>query len=133
MKVLPNKDYQTVATLSVFGEILLDGVSIEGDFPAHVHALACSDNDAGGHYQFVPGGAVDDENEIWLSFTNTPAQSLAEHEPAAEVSGFNSIVIHSPIDGAKALCCDLDKRTYVDPVYDDASGVGRVGVGGGGC
>jgi Cu-Zn family superoxide dismutase len=60
-------DGRTIVTLQVFG-LLPDR-----DYGAHAHKFACGPlpTDAGGHFQYVQGGASDpafanEQNEIWL-------------------------------------------------------------------
>ena len=122
--------YQTISTLQIAGNILYDGSVIQGTFPVHVHVNACDDDDAGGHYMFDSDGPADADNEIWMTFTNTPATVRTNHEQQADADGFKSVVIHSSLDGnPKALCCDL-KFGEVDLDDDDSdSSAGVLGSG----
>ncbi len=65
-------------------------------YPVHVHNLPCGVNNAGGHYQDIVGGPVDDVNEIWPGFTtnssghgNGKAANNFTARPEAQ-----SVVIH---------------------------------------
>lgn len=51
------------------------GFAASESYAVHAHKGACgsSPSASGGHYQDVVGGAVDDENELWLGFTTNPA------------------------------------------------------------
>ena len=124
--------YQTVSTLQITGNILYDGSVIQGTFPVHVHMNACDDGDAGPHYMFDPDGPVDPENEIWMTFTNTPNSVVSNHEQKADADGFKSVVIHSSLDGnPKALCCDL-RFSEIDLDDDDDDSDSSAGVLGSG-
>ncbi len=64
----------------------------------------------GGHYQNEVGGAVDNVNEIWLTFTTNAmgkGSSKAEHGHLAREDA-RSIVIHDYADKARIACLDLD-------------------------
>jgi len=84
------------------------GLAPNTTYPAHVHNAPCAVNFAGGHYQNVPGGPVNDINEIWLGFTtnasghgNGHATNDFSARPEAQ-----SVVVHD-VDGARIACADL--------------------------
>lgn len=89
--------------------IHVEGLAPGSTYGSHVHAQACADGLAGGHYKFDPAGAVTPPNEIWpgpftaneagVGNADTIAQGTAG--PAAV-----SVVIHAP-GGAKIACADL--------------------------
>lgn len=87
------------------------GLTAGETYPAHVHALPCSVNDAGGHYKIDPRvTATAEENEIWLPLTAdaTGMGSVLlylEHLPRAEAE---SVVVHDYLDSAKLACVDLE-------------------------
>ena len=92
----------TVATLHV------RGLASRKTYTVHAHTGSCSSSSAssGGHYQHVVGGAVDDENELWLGFTtnlagNGSAQSVVgwEFRPGAALS----VTFHQ--GGATRVAC----------------------------
>jgi hypothetical protein len=77
-------------------------------YPVHVHNAPCAVNNAGGHYQHVVGGPVNNVNEIWPAFTadasghgNGHAANAFTARPEAQ-----SVVIHD-VDGARIACADL--------------------------
>lgn len=77
-------------------------------YGSHVHNGACADG-GGGHYQHVPGGAVDRVNEIWPTLEpgrGGVAVGTAHHAHVARDDA-RSIVIHDPSDGARIACLDL--------------------------
>lgn len=84
------------------------GLVPDTTYPAHVHNAPCAVNSAGGHYQHVPGGPVNDINEIWLGFTT----DASGHGNGHAVNDFTarpeaqSVVIHD-VDGARIACADL--------------------------
>lgn len=76
-------------------------------YGSHVHNGACSDG-GGGHYQHVPGGAVDPINEMWPTLEtgrSGVAVGTAHHAHIARDDA-RSIVIHDS-DGARLACLDL--------------------------
>jgi hypothetical protein len=96
-------DGRTIVTIQVTG--LEPGLT----YPSHVHAQACADGLAGGHYKFDPAGAVTPPNEIWPGpFTTNPAGAGRGHTVAQGTAGQGavSVVIHAP-GGAKIACADL--------------------------
>jgi len=91
--------------------LMMSGLITGETYPAHVHALPCSVNDAGGHYKLDPSVTdTAEENEIWLPVTadeagmGTSSISLA-HVPRAEGQ---SVVVHDYEDSAKLACIDLE-------------------------
>lgn len=78
-------------------------------YGVHVHNKACNDNNGGGHYQDVVGGAVDAVNEIWPLFTTNAAgigNGYASNNFRARPEA-QAVVIHAP-GGARIACADLD-------------------------
>jgi Cu-Zn family superoxide dismutase len=91
---------RTVVTLNVWG------LAPNREYGAHAHKYSCSTTDptaAGGHFQYVEGGASDPayanpDNEIWLDFTtdgdgNGAAQTVVEWQFPAERRA-QSVIIH---------------------------------------
>lgn len=91
---------QTVVTLHVWG------LAPNRQYGAHAHKYACSTTDptaAGGHFQYVEGGASDPayanpDNEIWLDFTtddqgNGAAQAVVDWQFLPERRA-HSVIIH---------------------------------------
>lgn len=85
------------------------GLTSNTTYPVHVHNAPCNVNNAGGHYQDVVGGDVNNVNEIWPGFTtdasghgNGRAANNFVARPQAQ-----SVVIHDP-DGARIACADLE-------------------------
>jgi Cu-Zn family superoxide dismutase len=92
----------------------LVSVSVRGLAPstaygAHVHAQACADGFAGGHYRNDPAGAPVPPNEIWPAFTTNAAGVGAGFATADWLARpeARSVVIHAP-GGAKIACADLE-------------------------
>lgn len=87
------------------------GLTPGDTYAAHVHAQACADGDAGGHYRFdapVPGGALDG-HEIWPGpFTANAAGRAQGGTVVGAVAGADavSVVVHAP-GGTKIACADL--------------------------
>lgn len=80
-------------------------------YPVHVHAAPCGVGAADGHFQFEPGGAVDNHNELWPAVTTNAAGAGNGMAVADRTAGEQavSVVIHSP-DGTpapKVACADL--------------------------
>ena len=78
-------------------------------YGVHVHNKACGDNNGGGHYQDIVGGAVDAVNEIWPLFTTNAAgigNGYAANDFRARPDA-QAVVIHAP-GGARIACADLD-------------------------
>lgn len=90
----------TVVTLHVHGAVA------NREYGAHAHVAPCGAGgaDAGGHFQFVPGGSPTDpayanpDNEVWLDFTTDAegsgsAQTVVPWQP--ENRRPMSVVIHA--------------------------------------
>jgi Cu/Zn superoxide dismutase len=79
-------------------------------YGVHVHNGSCS-NLTSGHYQNVPGGAVDAVNEIWPTVTsnaNGNGSGFAMNNFTARPEA-QSIVIHAlPSGGPRIACADLN-------------------------
>jgi hypothetical protein len=80
-------------------------------YPVHVHAAPCNLGAADGHFQFQPGGAVDNYNELWPGFTTNADGAGNGRAVADRTAGEKavSVVIHS-FPGApvpKVACADL--------------------------
>ena len=133
VSVVPGAAFQTVSTLQISGRIMRDGSQLQGFFPVHVHVNRCDDENGGPHYMFDPEGPVDADNEIWMSFENTPNSVVTSHEQRADINGFNSVIIHTSEPGnARALCCNLRFRDIIsDDIDDDDDSDSGAGVGAG--
>ena len=98
-------DGKTIVKVEVTG--LVPGTT----YPVHVHAAPCDVGAADGHFQFQPGGAVDDHNELWPGFTANAAGAGSGHAMADRTAGGTavSVVIHSPdrTPAPKVACADL--------------------------
>lgn len=84
------------------------GLAADTTYPVHVHNAPCAVNDGGGHYQDVPGGPVDNINEIWPGFT-TNAAGHGNGDAANDFTArpeAQAVVIHDT-DGARIACADL--------------------------
>lgn len=98
-------DGKTIVSVNVSG--LAPGAT----YGSHVHAQACDDGNAGGHYRFsdpVPGGDLDG-HEIWPGpFTANPAGNAHGKATVWATAGPDavSVVIHAPT-GQKIACADL--------------------------
>jgi Cu/Zn superoxide dismutase len=90
--------------------VQVSGLTPNATYGVHVHNGSCS-NLTSGHYQNVPGGAVDAVNEIWPTVTanatgngNGFAMNNFTARPEAQ-----SIVIHAlPTGGPRIACADLN-------------------------
>jgi hypothetical protein len=90
--------------------IQVTGLEAGLTYGSHVHAQACADGLAGGHYKFDPAGAVTPPNEIWPGpFTTNEAGNGSGWTVADGTAGSSavSVVIHAP-GGAKIACADLE-------------------------
>ena len=96
-------DGKTVVTVSV------RGLAANTTYGSHVHAFACADNFAGGHYKHDITGPASPPNEIWPAFSTNDAGVGNGKATALWVarSEARSVVIHAP-GGAKIACADLD-------------------------
>jgi Cu-Zn family superoxide dismutase len=95
-------DGKTIVSVSVRG--LLPDTT----YGSHVHAFACADNFAGGHYKHDLAGPASPPNEIWPAFT-TNASGVGNGKATAPWVArpeARSVVIHAP-GGAKIACADL--------------------------
>jgi Cu-Zn family superoxide dismutase len=92
-----------------FVSVHVEGLAPDTTYGSHVHKKACGNGDADGHYQYTPGGPVNDQNEIWPGFT-TNADGIgngdARNHGTAGVTAV-SVVVHAP-GGAKIACADLE-------------------------
>ena len=88
--------------------VYVTGLAPNTAYGSHVHKQACAAGDADGHYQFEPGGPVDNVNEIWPGFTTDPNGIGIGFGQNAGIAGPTavSVVIHAP-GGAKIACADL--------------------------
>ncbi|MEO8274204.1 MAG: hypothetical protein ABI620_09065 [Chloroflexota bacterium] len=96
-------DGRTVVTIHV------EGLGAGLTYGSHVHAQACANGLAGGHYRFDPAGAATPPNEIWPGpFTTTDAGVGNGNTIAQATAGSSavSVVIHAP-NGTKIACADL--------------------------
>jgi hypothetical protein len=93
-------------------------------YAAHLHAAACSANEADGHYKNDPAGAAAPPNELWLSSTDDPRAGITAN-PGGVARGVGSadwvarpeaqaVIIHqippggTTAGGPKIACADLD-------------------------
>lgn len=106
------------AELRRAGESTTANVTIEGNvmpnsqYPVHVHAQPCADNEGGGHYKIDETIMdTDQNNEIWPVINIGPMATMGSGTATAEghIARFNavSIVVHSPVNADKLLCADL--------------------------
>lgn len=91
-----------------------EGLKAGGSYAAHVHAKACGDGDAGGHYMHDHSGPVDAVNEIWpggSGFTATDGGTATVRATNGFTAGADavSVVIHEVRPGGKpkVACADL--------------------------
>jgi hypothetical protein len=114
-------DGETVIQLDV------EGLDQAGTYLAHVHALPCSVNKAGGHYKRDTTVAEEQEaNEIWPDLTSSDAQ-MFDHVVRYDAQ---SIVIHRVEASAspKVACADLVRATE-KPEYVTEGTAGALGGG----
>jgi hypothetical protein len=89
------------------------GLAPNTAYASHVHDQACNDGLADGHYQHA-GTAVNDDNEIWPSFTTDAAgigNGNARNDWTARTEA-RSVVVHT-VDASgtpilKIACADLE-------------------------
>ena len=96
-------DGKTIVTIH------LEGLAPGTTYGSHVHAQACANGLADGHYRFNPAGAAAPPNEIWPGPVTANEAGIANGDTIAEgTAGANavSVVIHAP-GGAKIACADL--------------------------
>ena len=90
--------------------VQVKGLTPDTTYGVHVHNDTCS-NLTSGHYQDVPGGAVDAVNEIWPTVTsnaNGNGSGFAMNDFTARPEA-QSIVIHAnPTGGPRIACADLN-------------------------
>jgi hypothetical protein len=104
-QMIRTADGKTIVKVEVTG--LVPGTT----YPVHVHAAPCGVGAANGHFQFEPGGPVDNHNEVWPGFTANPAgagNGMAVADRSAGETAV-SVVIHSPdrTPAPKVACADL--------------------------
>lgn len=102
----------TAATLSI------SGLSSQEAYIAHVHALPCAVNDAGGHYKLDPAVADTVEaNELWLSLA-PDGMGMAQGEVTSDHVArpdAQSIVVHRMAEASlKVACVDLPPARGAD-------------------
>jgi hypothetical protein len=98
-----------IADGRTYVSIRVTGLDADTTYASHVHAQACDNGLAGGHYKFDPAGATTPPNEIWPGpFTTNAAGAGSSDTMAAGTAGGGavSVVIHAP-GGAKIACADL--------------------------
>ena len=96
-------DGKTIVTVHV------EGLAAGTMYASHVHAQACANGLADGHFRFDPAGAAAPPNEIWPGPFTTNDAGVGNGGTVAEgTAGGNavSVVIHAP-GGAKIACADL--------------------------
>lgn len=95
-------DGKTIVSVHVEG--LLAGTT----YGAHVHAAACANGFADGHYKDDPAGPAAPPNEIWPGFTTNEAGIGNGNATVDWTAGSTavSVVVHAP-GGAKIACADL--------------------------
>ncbi len=90
-------------------DIAVTGLSPDTAYGAHVHALPCDVQTAGGHYQLDPSGTPGADNEIWPAFTtDADGNGLGSAIAVGHLArgDAQSVVVHAP-GGTKILCADL--------------------------
>jgi hypothetical protein len=97
-------DGRTFVSVHVTG--LVGGLT----YGSHVHKQACSDNFAGGHYQFVTSMTnVTPPNEIWPGPITANGAGIGNGNTTAKGTAGStavSVVVHAP-GGTKIACADL--------------------------
>lgn len=93
---------KTIVTVEV------TGLAPNTTYGAHVHALPCGTNQAGGHYKHDPVGPPAPPNEIWPGFTTDASGAGSGKDTASFIARAEaqSVVIHAP-GGTKIACADL--------------------------
>ncbi|MBK8010103.1 MAG: hypothetical protein IPK13_02050 [Deltaproteobacteria bacterium] len=89
--------------------VSLTGLSPNTTYPAHVHALPCAENEAGGHYFIDPAAPAGAANEIWPIVSSDAngvgsGKAYVSHVARPDAA---SIVVHDPVTKAKLVCVDL--------------------------
>lgn len=92
-------------------KVEVTGLVPDTAYPVHVHAAACDEGLADGHFQFQSDGGVNNHNEIWPGFTTNAAGAGNGRAVADRTAGAKavSVVIHSPdaTPAPKVACADL--------------------------
>lgn len=88
--------------------VRVEGLLADTTYGAHVHAAACADGFANGHYKYDPAGPGTPPNEIWPGFTTNDAGIGSGNATAPWTAGPSavSVVVHSP-GSTKIACADL--------------------------
>ncbi len=99
----------------------LTGLLPNVDYISHAHAKACTDDNAGPHYQFEVGGSEFPPNEIHLAFTSDNDGNGFMTAENAQIAGTDAVafVVHPTefIDN-KVACVDFveDEAGSIDAV-----------------
>ena len=104
----------------------LTGLEPNVNFISHLHAQACSDGNAGPHYQFEVGGSTTPPNEIHLAFTSDEdgrGFMTAENTRVAGAEAVAFVVHPADLLDNKVACADF--------VADDAAAIATVIAQGG--
>ena len=88
--------------------VTVRGLAPDTTYGSHVHAFACAENFAGGHYKHDLTGPASPPNEIWPALSTNAAGvgSGKATAPWYARPEARSVVIHAP-GGAKIACADL--------------------------
>lgn len=138
---------RTVAGHSLVS-VQVSGLDASVKYPAHVHAKACSDMMAGGHYLINPDAGMGEANEVWPSLMTDDAGQARSYVDVSAVlrDDAKSIVVHDPFSmpmaNAKLLCADLTVKdpyltmgtatAFPDAGFGDAGATGKMTRGGDG-
>ena len=88
----------------------LTGLEPNVDYISHVHAQACTDGNAGDHYQFEIGGTTTPPNEIHLAFTSNNDGNGFMTAENAQIAGVEAVafVVHpAEFMDNKVACVDF--------------------------
>ncbi|MFT4773732.1 MAG: hypothetical protein ACI9ME_001034 [Ilumatobacter sp.] len=88
----------------------LTGLEPNVEYISHVHAQACTDGNAGDHYQFEIGGATTPPNEIHLAFTSDNDGNGFMTAENAQIAGVEAVafVVHpAEFMDNKVACVDF--------------------------
>ncbi len=110
MPIAGNAVMVRMADGRTYVRIHAEGLAAGVTYASHVHAQACADGAAGGHYRFDPAGAATPPNEIWPGPFTTNRAGIGNSDTFAAATagpGAVSVVIHGPT-GAKIACADLE-------------------------
>jgi len=102
-QMIRTADGKTIVSIHVVG--LLPGTT----YASHVHAAACGNGLADGHYKFDPAGAAAPPNEIWPGPFTANDAGIGNADTIADGTAGSaavSVVVHAP-GGAKIACADL--------------------------